>query len=77
MTMVLDLELHQENSYYYISSDSAYIQIHNHVYNLVGIYFEKTGYKHKRHKSYFTQQQSTDNNDLYLNVLFINYREIY
>jgi hypothetical protein len=44
--------------------DLAPIQIHHHVYNLVGIYFEKTGYKHKWHKFYFTQQQRTDNNGL-------------
>jgi hypothetical protein len=37
---------------------------------MVGIYFEKTGYRHKWHKwhkwhkLYFTQQQRTDNNDL-------------
>jgi hypothetical protein len=43
-------------------SDFAPIQIHNHAYDLVGIYFEKTGYKHKWHKLYFTQQQRTNNN---------------
>jgi hypothetical protein len=42
----------------------ACIQIHNHAYYLVGIYFEKTGYKHKWHKLHFTEQQRTDNNGL-------------
>jgi hypothetical protein len=44
------------------SSDLTPIQIHNHAYNLVGIYSEKTGYKHKWYKLHFTQQQITDNN---------------
>jgi hypothetical protein len=38
------------------------MQNHNHAYSLFGIHFEKTGYKHKWHKSYFTQQQRTNNN---------------
>jgi hypothetical protein len=45
-------------------SDLAPIEIYNNAYNPVGIYFEKTGHKHKRHKLYFTQQQRTDNNGL-------------
>jgi hypothetical protein len=45
-------------------SDLPPIQIHNHAYNQVGIYFKKTGYKHKWHKLYFTQHQRTDNNGL-------------
>jgi hypothetical protein len=48
-------------------SDLANIQIHNYVYSPVGNYFEKTGYKHKCHKLYFTQQQRTDNNALVFN----------
>jgi hypothetical protein len=42
--------------------DLALIQICNLAYNLVGIYLEKTGCKHKWHKLYFTQQKRTDNN---------------
>jgi hypothetical protein len=42
-------------------SDSAPIQIHN-VYIPGRIYSEKTGYKHKWHKLYFTQQQRTNKN---------------
>jgi hypothetical protein len=49
---------------YIFFSDLAPIKIHNHVYSLVGIYFERTGYKHKWPKLYFTQQQRTDNNGL-------------
>jgi hypothetical protein len=45
-------------------SDLTPIKIHNHAYNPVGIYFEKTGYKHTRCKLYFTQQQRTDNSGL-------------
>jgi hypothetical protein len=30
------------------------------LYNPVGIYSEKTGYMHKWHKLYFTQQQRTE-----------------
>jgi len=45
-------------------SDLAPTQIHNHAYNLVGMYFEKPGYRHKWYKLYFTQQQRTDNNGL-------------
>jgi hypothetical protein len=46
------------------------IQIHNHAYTLVGIYSEKTGYKHKLNKLCFTQQQRTDNNGCVLIVVF-------
>jgi hypothetical protein len=45
-------------------SDLAPIQIHYHAYNLDGIYSEKTGYRHKWHKLYFTQLQATDKNGL-------------
>jgi hypothetical protein len=45
-------------------SDLAPIQIRNHAYDLVGIYSEKSEYKHKWHKLYFTQQQRNDNNSL-------------
>jgi hypothetical protein len=41
-------------------TDSAPVQIYNHAYNPVGIYYEKTRYKHKWFKLYFTQQQITD-----------------
>jgi hypothetical protein len=44
--------------------DLAPIQMHIHACNLVGICFEESGYKHKWHKLYFTQQQRTDNNGL-------------
>jgi hypothetical protein len=44
--------------------DLAPIQTHNHAYNLVFIYSEKTGYKHKWHKLYFKQQQTTENNGI-------------
>jgi hypothetical protein len=46
-----------------LSSDLAPIQIRNHAYSLIGIYSEKTGYKHKWHK-YFTHPQRTDINGL-------------
>jgi hypothetical protein len=44
-------------------SDLLPTHTHNHAYNLVAIYFEKTVNKHKWHKLYFTQLQRTDNND--------------
>jgi hypothetical protein len=44
--------------------DLAPIQTHNHAYNLFFIYSEKTGYKHKWHKLYFKQQQTTENNGI-------------
>jgi hypothetical protein len=47
------------------------MQIHNHAYNLVGIYLEKTGYKHKWYKFYFTQEQRTDN-DLVLKYCILH-----
>jgi hypothetical protein len=45
-------------------SDLAPIKIHNHVYNMASICFEKNGDKHKWHELYFTQRQRTDNNGL-------------
>jgi hypothetical protein len=45
-------------------SDLAPIQIYNHAYNPVGIYFKKTVYKLTWHKLYFTQQQRTENSGL-------------
>jgi hypothetical protein len=45
-------------------SDFAPIHINNHAYSLVAIYFEKTGHKHKWHKLYFIQRQTSDNNGL-------------
>jgi hypothetical protein len=42
-------------------SDLAPVQIHNHAYDSVGIYAEKTGNTHKWNKLYFTQQQRIDN----------------
>jgi hypothetical protein len=55
--------------YYYIFSDLLPIQIHNHAYSLVGIYFEKTEYKHQWHKLYLTQQQRTDNSLVFKYIL--------
>jgi hypothetical protein len=45
------------------------VEIHrpNHAYNLVGVYFKKTDYKHRWKKSYFTQQQRATMT-LYLNI---------
>jgi hypothetical protein len=58
------------STYYYVFfSHLAPIQIHNHAYNLVGVYFVKTGYKHKWHKLYFTQQQGTKNNGLPFTII--------
>jgi hypothetical protein len=42
------------------------IQIHSYSYYLVGICFEKTGYKHKWDKICFTQQHRTDNSGFVL-----------
>lgn len=42
--------------------DLAHIQIHDHV----TVCLEKTGYKYKWHKLAFTQQYTTENNDLVL-----------
>jgi hypothetical protein len=53
-------------------SDLARIQIHNHAYNLVGIYFEKAEYKHNWHKLYFTQQQRTGINVLVFKCCILN-----
>jgi hypothetical protein len=58
-------------------SDLAPIQIHNHTYSSVRIYFENTVYKRKL---YFTQQKRTDNTVLYFppsgkSVHFILYRK--
>jgi hypothetical protein len=40
-------------------------QIHNHAYNVVGIYSEKTGYRHRWYRLCFTQQQRTTTMALY------------
>jgi hypothetical protein len=53
-------------------SDLAPTQIHNHAYSPVGIYFERTVYKHKWHKFYFTLQQTTDNNGLVLKCCILH-----
>jgi hypothetical protein len=57
---------------------TAPIQIHNHAYSPVGIYSEKTRYKHKWHTLYFTQKQRTDNSDLVFKCyIYKNYSVIY
>jgi hypothetical protein len=45
------------------------MQIHNHAYNPVDIYGT---YKHKWHKLYFKQQQTTDNNGLVLKCCILH-----
>jgi hypothetical protein len=48
------------------------IKLHNNVYSLVGIYYEKAEHKHKRHKLCFTRQQRTDNNGLVINCCILH-----
>jgi hypothetical protein len=44
------------------------IQIHHHAYNLAGIYFEKTGYKHKGTSCILHNRREPTTMVSYLNV---------
>jgi hypothetical protein len=55
---------------YYLFLDLAPLKIHNHAYNLGGIYFEKTWYKHKWHLFLHNSRQPTTM-ALYINVFYI------
>jgi hypothetical protein len=46
------------------------MQIHNHVYSLIGVYFEKTVYKHKYTSRILHNSRESTKMALCLNVVF-------